>query len=537
MHAAPLDRPPPHGVLASSRSNVRPCSAMPRLRTSWRALAFLPLALVGCPKALDKTRPDAPTASQALDPETEKACGAEAKLEYGKPLVVDMPSADRGDLEVAMRDGLVLVHYDCKTLQVLPDCHVDGSYGFAGFSPKEEVVRLASQDELNANLPISAGPVGAKLGGELSRGTTLDIALMTVGKRRTTRKATTRADLVSDRPGACAKATHFVRGAFVGAFAMTTGSKSEARGAAEIFGIPQLGKVGVGNSGSSSKDVESKDGSVDACRGASADAESAPGGCEALVRLELVMVDESPEAAATEADADVAPYACGAGLVETGGKCARPTENVTHLCKPDDIPDCEKQCEAGDPGSCSRMGYYHQIGKGTSKDLAQAASLYKKACDGGFTVGCASLGALYVLGEGVKKDTEKGIGLVQKACEAGDTRYCAFLGQVLYTGNLVPKDPNRAARFLRLACNGGASDGCFLYGELYRKGIAGLSKDAVKARAYYRKGCEGGDRLGCYALAVAYEDGIGGPKDAAAAQSLFHQLCDAGLKEACAAAK
>lgn len=501
-------------------------------------LAASAATLLGCPQLLKKAQPDAPTASQALDGEEGKRACASGKLEYGKPLIVDLPSAERGDLEVAMRDGVVVAHYDCKELEILPDCHAPGSYAFTGFTPKEEVVRLADQDELGANLPISAGPLGAKLGGEFKRGMTLDIALMMIGKRRTTRKMATRSELVAERPGACAKATHFVRGAFVGAFAMTTGTKAEARGAAEIFGIPQLGKVGIDKGASSSKEVATKDGTVDACKGASPDAEAAPGGCGALVRLELVVVDEGGKSLALGGSDDPnGADACAPGFVQQGGKCARASADATHLCRPDDVADCRAQCERGDAGSCSRMGYYHQIGKGVPKDLGKAASLYQTACDKGWPVGCASLGALYVLGEGVGRDPDKGIALVQKACEADQPTFCTFLGQALYVGNGVPKDPARAARFLRLGCDGGASGGCFLMGELSRKGTGGVAKDPQRARSYYRKGCDGGDGLSCFGLAVALDEGIGGAKDQPTAKKLFKKLCDGGLKEACASAK
>ena len=78
-----------------------------------------------------------------------------------------------------------------------------------------EMARLVgmSTDEVQANLPLSGGSIG----GGLQRGSTLDIAMMLVGKKRTTKDGVTKEDL----QGSCDGATHYVRGAMVGAFAMS----------------------------------------------------------------------------------------------------------------------------------------------------------------------------------------------------------------------------------------------------------------------------------------------------------------------------
>jgi hypothetical protein len=66
----------------------------------------------------------------------------------GEPLLVDCTPDTRGDLEVAMRRGLLVVQYDCKTIRVLNDCYVEGQYDFSGMTTKEQVVRLADADEI-----------------------------------------------------------------------------------------------------------------------------------------------------------------------------------------------------------------------------------------------------------------------------------------------------------------------------------------------------------------------------------------------------
>jgi hypothetical protein len=100
-----------------------------------------------------------------------------------KPLVVDWKPEQRVDLEVAMSEGLAVVAYDCKGLELLSDCRVDGSYGFKGVVLKQQLIRLADADEIKMNLPLSGAQLVAQLDAELDRGATLDLASCTAPAR------------------------------------------------------------------------------------------------------------------------------------------------------------------------------------------------------------------------------------------------------------------------------------------------------------------------------------------------------------------
>lgn len=505
------------------------------MRTSVPAAAVLLLTLTGCPLlgAGSPGGPPPPTAAATSALGAPVICPDGVVPEYARPLIVDMPAAERGDLELALDEGLVAVRYDCSSLAVVPDCTAEGSYGFAAFNPKEQVVTLSSAVDVQANLPISAGAVGARLQGEFERGQALDVALMMVGKQRTTRAWLTRGDLVEARPGACAGATHFIRGATIGAFALDTTASSEVRGAAQVFGVPGVGRVGGGGGVSSASALAGRDGSLEACGDASKADPAPPADCSALLRLELTQIDAAgaPTPAPRE---ERMTDPCPGRTVLSGGRCTTPTADAAHLCKPDDLADCQTQCAAGDPGSCSRMGYFHQTGKhGVARDAARAAALYRQACDGGWAVGCSSLGALLVMGDGVPREPAAGAALVEQACDMGQAEMCSFLGGAMYTGNLVAQDASQAALLLQRGCYGGAPSGCFLLGEIHRKGLAGRAADPVTARDLYAKGCDGADPVACYALGVAREDGIGGPPDPAAARRLFEKACGLGMKPAC----
>src|SRR5260221_6085082 len=120
-------------------------------------------------------RPKDPTAAAALG---ETACHKVEK--YGEPLVVDWKPDQRGNLEEVMHDGIAVVAYDCKSIKLLKQCKLEGAYGYLGMTKREQVVRLQNADELRANLPLSGLKIAGDIGGQMDRGATLDIALVTV---------------------------------------------------------------------------------------------------------------------------------------------------------------------------------------------------------------------------------------------------------------------------------------------------------------------------------------------------------------------
>src|SRR5687768_13644600 len=102
------------------------------------------------------------------------------------PLIVDWQPEQRTDLEAAIRDGVVVVRLDDGGLKILGGCKLaDGDYGYVGVVTKKEVIQLKSAQQVAANLPLTGGMLGAEIGGELSRGATLDIRLAIVGKHAT----------------------------------------------------------------------------------------------------------------------------------------------------------------------------------------------------------------------------------------------------------------------------------------------------------------------------------------------------------------
>lgn len=477
---------------------------MQRYVTSLLPLSIL-LAGCGAGAPAEAIRPNAPTGSQALN---EAEChGVD---QGGEPLIVDWKPEQRGDLEVAMKEGIAIVSYSCEGIKLLPDCKLDGDYGYIGMTRREQVVRLSNGDEVRANLPLS----GASISGGLERGTTLDIAMMIVGKKRTTWDAPS----IKDLKGKCDGATHFVRGATVGAFAMESGSAAKVRAAAEIFG------AGAAAGSNSSKETQNRDGDVSDCQKATPDSEKAPPQCGAPIRLVLAPLakgDAAPaQAAPQEAKVEsTEKSACPEGLVFADGKCTKPEAAKSYECKPSDPADCKTQCDKGNAASCGILAEQ----KASARDWAAASDLMKKACDGGHARSCAVLGRMTATGVAGKPDLAAAIPLFQKSCDAADALGCRELGRGYLAGDApLAKDETKASGLFRQACDGGDNQGCSLLAGMVQEG-KGVAKDPVKSAQLYKRACDGGLLSACASAGRAYASGV--MKNEILAQIIYQRGC------------
>jgi hypothetical protein len=471
------------------------------------------MAACGTGGAANAVRTSAPTASDALG---EGACHDVAA--QGEPLVVDWKPEQRADLEIAMKEGVAVVAYSCEGIRLLKECHIDGQYGFMGMTRREQMVRLEDADELRANLPLSGGTIG----GEMERGTTLDIAMVMVGKTRTTLDQPTRADL----KGSCDGATHFVRGALVGAFAMDRGSKANVRATADLFG------VGASSGSSSAERMRNQDGDPADCKKASPDSEKAPAQCGAPIRLVLSAIAEAPP---PEADGPVAEPpvirpvepACPKGLVFADGKCTDPSRAAAYQCKVDDAQDCSSQCEKGHPGSCATLGAMLASGQGVSRDEARAVDVLKKACEGGEARGCVALGTLTAEGRGTSADPAAAVGFFDRGCKDGDAAGCGVLAKMVADGSGTSKDPARAGALHQQACQGGYVASCA------EAASALLASDPTKAADFFKRACDGGHGNSCNSLGEMHELGKSASKNPILSSMLYQRGCMRGSGEAC----
>lgn len=428
--------------------------------------------------------PDTPTAAGALG-EADPACtGVPRRPE---PLVVDWRSSDRADLEVAMKDSLAVVH-GCDGFRLLKACSAKGSYGFAGVRRKEDVVKLTGTDELRANLPIAS----AGLKAEMDRGATIDLALVVVGKRHAGVLEMARGDLEGD----CEGATHVVRAASIGAFAVATGTTGKVASVAELFG------AGTSGASASERKSVSKDGDPTACTEAKSSDAEPPELCGSVLRVELVEVTATKGAAAPP-DSTSAPLEnpCPAGLVLTGGTCTRRAQ-AGYRCARDDVAECTAQCDAGNGDSCFNLSWL----KGKEKERSRA--LADKACSLGSGEGCQA--AAY------HRDGKhpEWLSFMAQACDIGQGDACHIAGVYIQRGDargsaedvrrmftracqlraflacvatawwhVRANDWKTASRTLDAACDGGDGQACGLLGAFHIRcaygRVAGMSPGDV----------------------------------------------------------
>jgi TPR repeat protein len=490
------------------------------LRSIARASRFALLLPVGCGgvgAAAQAVRPEAPTGAAALGEPTEcrdVSGGA-------KPLIVDWKPEQRVDLEVAMSDGLAVVKYDCKGMELLSDCRLEGSYGFKGVVLKQQLIRLTDADEIRMNLPLSGVELIAQLDAELARGATLDLATALVGNLTSTRFAVAQPEL----SGSCQGATHFVRGANVGAFVMQAGNRATVATTAALFG------AGAGAGSSSSRLSRVEDGRLDACQSLEqASSGSPPRNCAALIRVHLVPIGAGTPGAVQVATA--AETSCPEGLVLSEGKCTKAAAGVVHECKKGDSAGCTLQCDNGDRASCQTLGRLYQDGSaGVAKDPARARALFEKACGLDHGSGCSDLGIVLMTDEAAK-DPPKAAQSFERACKLGEANGCFNLANLYYEGAGVTADKAKAFSLYEQACNAGKAAGCINLGAAYDDG-EGVAVDKQKAFALFKRACEGDEAIGCNNLAFMYGQGSGVTADQAQAARLYERGCTLGNVTAC----
>jgi hypothetical protein len=523
-HAVPDEAHAPRARGRANRGRLRGRARIqcpPMIKASAVLLAFGGVLTLSACGAGEAVRPKDPTYASATGGQAGGGAICHDVKADGAPLIVDWRPEDRGDLEVAMKQGVAFVHYDCNSIKLLPDCHADGVYGFIGTTRKEQVISLKNADEAKANLPFNGGTLGAGIGANSS----LDIGLVMVGKR-----ATTFADVTAqDMKGKCDGATHFVRGATLGAYAMQTDTAGSVSAAGQLFGI------GASGGSSSEKGASNKDGDLDACKQADPDAPKPPPQCAALLRVQLVAVGGSP------ADGGGGnSIACPAGLIASNGKCAPPADDAAKKCHDGDAASCATSCKAGVVESCDQWGGLMIEKAESEKSTAYDAPMveaFQRACDLKNEVNCAMLAINYASGRGVPRDGAKALDLATKACADGAAIGCTVVAGMYDRGMGVPADRAKGTKLYERACNAGDSLGCIAAAQAYMEGRPGIAVDLPKMADYFDRACDAGEAWGCVNAGKAYEQGNGVPANPTLALGFYRRGCQKKNADACTAQK
>ncbi len=207
--------------------------------------------------------------------------------------------------------------------------------------------------------------------------------------------------------------------------------------------------------------------------------------CMAPVRLILTAIERSPVPSGALPGAQgiggpikpdvAADPTCPSGYVFSGNLCVRGAQETSHTCEPEDIADCEVQCDRGDAASCGNAGNHYAHSDGSATDWSRAFKYFQKGCEKGNAASCYGVGALQAFGsETIKKDPGAAEPTLRRACELGSAEGCETLGDMYYLGQL-PRNPSLAATYLRRGCDGGAHSSCANLGALYSMG-AGIRR-------------------------------------------------------------
>lgn len=249
-------------------------------------IAVMLAGAAGCsaPAALIATAPE-------YAPKDQAKCGVVKS--QTEPLIVEWPAAQRTKLEALSRRGAVAVKYQGCELEVLAQCVVSKTYAYTSTTRQRERVRIRNEDELYARLPIGA----VRLEADLKKAGELNVSMTIVGTYETDRAIVHRDELA----GECDGATHIVTALTVGAFEFVAGADAEGGAGATIAG------TGAGMRGSSRREMLNQAGDEAACERATAEDQTPPYGCGALLRLEVFPIWDRRAASAAVKPAIVEP--------------------------------------------------------------------------------------------------------------------------------------------------------------------------------------------------------------------------------------
>jgi hypothetical protein len=130
------------------------------------------------------------------------------------------------------------------------------------------------------------------------------------------------------------------------------------------------------------------------------------------------------------------------------------------------------------------LGWLHEFGTQTPKNLAKAGPYYQKSCTPQYGYGCMMLGLHQLDGSGVPKDERRAADSLRTACNTNKTDVadaCWVLADMYQQGTGVAQDPARAAILNAKACRLGRKEACATPAQAAAK-VAGTGCSVVKVQ-------------------------------------------------------
>ncbi len=240
------------------------------------------------------------------------------------PLIVEWPGISKVTLDSVSKRGIVVVSYASCALKVLSGCSATGRYEYTSVTPARDKIKIDSQDDLYARLPLGA----VSLKGELARGNNLELDYIAVGQR-----------VASDAPveltGDCEGATHYVRTITIGAYNLDASARAQAGASVEA------GNAGIGGMRKEGDRRLHGSGDVERCAGQSSNTEDAAlvAGCGAPLQLDLAPLQHKKRVVAVEPDLPPVP-----ALARDDSPRPRGVQKASHDLDGDGIPDNLDKC-------------------------------------------------------------------------------------------------------------------------------------------------------------------------------------------------
>jgi TPR repeat protein len=126
----------------------------------------------------------------------------------------------------------------------------------------------------------------------------------------------------------------------------------------------------------------------------------------------------------------------------------------------DDVPTCERECDAGSADRCRRLAATYALGQGAEKDEARATALYERACAMKDAAACMFAGQMHEYEHGVPRDFAAATRFYERACDMQWAPGCYNLAIMVELGRGVPRDRVKAADLYQVACTAGAKGAC-----------------------------------------------------------------------------
>ena len=137
------------------------------------------------------------------------------------------------------------------------------------------------------------------------------------------------------------------------------------------------------------------------------------------------------------------------------------------------------------------VGLCHHKGKVGPRDYAAAAEWYLKGAEKGDAKCCNNIAYFYLRGLGVEKNYERALYWTQQAYKKGHCQAYCYMGWMYERGWGLPKNPELAVRWYSEMAKGYNAPGLYELGRCHYLG-SGCEQDDEKALALWEAGCHMG---------------------------------------------